>query len=202
MDRRRRHRVVVTVGALAAAITLLLWLSPEDRTLGVQTKLVYFHGALILASLLLYAAAAVAALVYLVGRENRAFGAATGAWLAAVAANAVSLPTGLHAAQVIWGGFLWNEPRVMANAVTLLLSLVVLGVSLVSTNRRGVALLYAVAAGVFLAMIRQAGRIMHPVNPIGRSDSWPIKLSFLALLVLVLALLAEAVRPFLRTDKR
>ncbi|MDI6871678.1 MAG: hypothetical protein QME79_10045 [Bacillota bacterium] len=84
----------------------------------------------------------------------------------------------------------------------LLLSLVVVGVALLSANRRGVALLYALAAGLFLAMIRQAGRIMHPVNPIGRSDSWAIKLSFLCLLLLVLALTAEALRSFLRADGR
>lgn len=124
MARRRRMHVALGVGILAAAVLLVLWLAPEDRTLGVHTKLVFFHGALILASLLLYGVAAVAALVYL-----------------------------------------WNEPRVMANAAMLLVSLVVVGVALLSANRRGVALLYAVAAGLFAIMISQAGRGHAPRQP-------------------------------------
>jgi hypothetical protein len=195
-----RVRSGVVVGALLLSVALLLWLAPEDRTLGVHTKLVFFHAALILASLLLYGLAALAALAFLVGRREPLFRVARGLWLAAVVTNAISLPTGLYAAHVIWGGFLWNEPRVLANAAMLLLSLVVVGVTLLSTNRRGVSLLYAVAAVAFGGMIGEAGRVMHPVNPIGRSDSWAIKLSFVALLLLVLGLAFEALRQFLRAQ--
>lgn len=201
MEARRRLRTIAAVGILAAAAALVLWLSPEDRTLGVRTKLVFFHGALIIVSLLLYAAAGFAALVYLVRPRERTFRTATVAWLAAVAANAVSLPTGLYAAQVIWGGILWSEPRVLANAGILFSSLLVAGVGLISVNRRGIAFLHAAAAVLYAIIIRQAGRIMHPANPIGRSDSWTIKLSFVALLALVLALTVEALRPFLRAEE-
>jgi hypothetical protein len=202
MGQRQRYRAVVAWGLLAAGVAVTLLLSPEDRVLGPRTKLVFLHGALILASLLLYGAAGVAALVYLFSRNDRAYRAAAGIWTAAVAANAASLPTGLYAAKVIWGGFFWHEPRVLANAVMLLLSLAIAGVALLSANRRGMALLYAGAAGLFLALIRQAGRIMHPVNPIGSSDSWALKLSFLTLLLLVLGLAVEAVRPGLHPGRR
>lgn len=201
MNRRDGYRVALAVGVAALGMALLLWLSPEDRTLGVRTRLVYLHGALIVASLLLYGTAAAAALVFLLGRNERAFRVATGTWVAATAVNAVSFPTGLYAARVIWGGLPWDEPRFLTNAAMLLVSLLVVGVVLLSANRRGVAILYASAAGLFAVMIRQTGRILHPVNPIGRSDSWAIKLSFLALLLLVLALTGEALRPYLRPNR-
>lgn len=195
------RRLVLAVLALAAG-GALLWLSPEDRTLGIRTKLVYLHGALIVASLVLYAAAAGLALIFLLRRNDRLFQAASGAWLMAVATNVVSFPIGLYAAKVIWGGFFWSEPRIMANAGMLVISLLVVGVAMISANRRGVAALYTVAAAFFGLIIRQAGRVMHPVNPIGRSDSWAIKLSFLALLLLVLALTTEAVRSLSQPDRR
>lgn len=195
-----RRLALVALGLLAGAA--LLWLSPEDRTLGIRTKLVYLHGALIVASLLLYAAAAALALVFLWRRDDRLFRAATGTWLMAVATNGVSFPTGLYAAKVIWGGFFWSEPRIMANAGMLVISLLVAGVALISANRRGVAATYAVAATLFGLIIRQAGRVMHPVNPIGSSDSWAIKLSFLALLLLILALTLEAVRSLSQPERK
>jgi uncharacterized membrane protein len=166
--------------------------------LGVHTRLVFFHGALILASLTLYGLSALGGVAFLATKREGLFRAARGLWLAAVVTNAISLPTGLYAAKVIWGGFLWTEPRVLANAAMLLLSLVVVGVTLLSANRQGVSALFAVAAVAFGVMIGQAGRVMHPVNPIGRSDSWAIKLSFAALLLLVLGLTFEALRSLLR----
>lgn len=196
----RRHRTAAACAALAAAMASVLWFAPEDRTLGAHSKLVYFHGALIVASLLLYASSGVLALLFLARRDGRFFRAAGGSWLAAVATNAISLPAGLYAAKVIWGGILWSEPRVLANVGIFFTSLLVSGVALISANRRGVALLYAVAATLFGIIIRQAGRVMHPDNPIGRSDSWGIRLSFAALLLLVLALTAEALRPALSAD--
>ncbi|MGE5509438.1 MAG: hypothetical protein ACM3RP_13295 [Chitinophagales bacterium] len=201
MEKRWRRGLLVT-GLLLAGLIGLVSVAPEDRTLGANTRLVYLHGAFILASLLFYGVAGVLGLVHVVGRRERAFALATTAWTAAVAANLVSLPLGLYAAKVIWGALFWGEPRFVTNFTMLLVSLLVAGVALLSSNRRGVALLYPVAAGFFAIILRQTGRVMHPVNPIGRSDSWAIKLSFLALLLLVLALAWEALRPFVWPGRR
>lgn len=199
---RRRNRGLLVIALLLAGLAALLMLAPEDRTLGANTRLVYLHGAFILASLLFYAAGGVLGLAYAITRREKTFTLASGAWTAGVVANAISLPLGLYAAKVIWGGLFWGEPRVITNATLLLLSLIVAGVALLSGNRRGVALLYPVAAVLFGVMLQQTGRVMHPVNPIGRSDSWAIKVSFLALLLLVLALAWEALRPFVRPGKQ
>lgn len=199
---KRRGRAILTTGLLLAALAVILLIAPEDRTLGSNTRLVYLHGAFIVASLFFYALGGILGLAYVLFQREKAFTAAGKAWIAAVAANAVSYPLGLYAAKVIWGGLFWGEPRFITNATMLLVSMLVTGVALLSSNRRGVALLYPVTAGFFGILLLQTGRVMHPVNPIGRSESWAIKLSFLALFLLVLALAWGALRPFVWRDKR
>lgn len=182
------------------AITLVLFgavvlmLMPEEKTLGGSVRLVFLHGALIWVSLLLYFLSALFGATYWVRGQEKAFVAANSLWRWAVIANAISFPTGLYAAKVIWGAVLWSEPRVMANGLMLLSSLLVLGVSLISGNRRGISGLFAIASVAYGVMLLRTSRILHPVNPVGNSDSVSIKVSFGLVMLTALALAIEAVR--------
>jgi hypothetical protein len=178
--------------ALGLLGLLAVWvaLAPAEARLGNLLKLVYVHGALVWSGLLTFSLAGVLGLVALVVRRPVWY---RGTWAAARAALLVwivyaissMLVTGLTWGQVI----AWNEPRVQASGLILAAALVLVVVARL-VNHRDFTALVSVAMGVVpWIVVRQAGVIRHPVDPIGGSGSAAIQ-GFYWLIVLTVAGLA------------
>ena len=169
-----------------ALVGLTTAISPLERTLGVNARLVYFHGAWVWAGKIAFAAASAAGLAGLIwGRQAwQRYSLALGSaglvfWL-------TYLPLSLYIQQVNWGGIFWDEPRwripLMFGVVGVLLQV---GLWLVGNLRLAslANLLFGVALWWSLATIQN---VLHPDSPIAQSGALDIQMFFGAILFLAL----------------
>ena len=166
---------------------LLVWvvLAPSESRLGNLVKLVFVHGALVWSGLLAFTLAGALGLVSLVvrhivgsivpaarkhapilyrGTESAGL-AALIVWIAYVISSMAV--TGLTWGQVI----AWNEPRVQATGLILLAALVLFIVARLVANGDFTAIVSVLMGIVPWVVVKQAGVIRHPVDPIGGSES-------------------------------
>jgi hypothetical protein len=92
-------------------IALLAFFGPEERSLGASVRIVYLHGAWVLAAELAFAAAGLAGLIALITRQESFH-----KWSAALGRTGLFfwvtyLPLSLWAMQSNWNGLFLAEPR-------------------------------------------------------------------------------------------
>jgi hypothetical protein len=183
------HRRVLPLLALCLLGLLGAWLvlAPAEARLGSVVKVVYLHGALVWAGLVTFSLAGGLALVALLTRRlvwyrgTRAGGqGALLVWLIYVLS--AMLVTGLT-----WGQLIaWGEPRVRATAL-ILVAAVLLALVGWAVNHRDFSAVVNLVMGVLpWIVVRRAGAIRHPEDPIGGSQSASIQL-FYMLIVLTVA---------------
>jgi hypothetical protein len=163
-------------------VTLILIMSlfgPEEQSLGSNVRLVYLHGAWVLAAEVAFAAAALTGLLGLVRKR-----AVLHLWSGALGRTGIVfwltyLPLSLWAMQANWNGLFLAEPRfrlAMAFAITGLLLQV--GLWLINADWAT-----SVANLVFFVTLRvvfsNVEYVMHPPpSPIFNSGLWSIMLFF------------------------
>jgi hypothetical protein len=189
---------VLWFGLFIGLVALAAGLGPAEKSLGVNVRIVYLHGAWVWTALIAFAAAGLAGLAALVTRWSRLF-----AWSAALGRVGLFfwvtyLPISMWAMQANWNGLFLAEPR-----WRLALIFAVSGLLL----QAGLAVLgqpKAVAVGnisflvVLVSMLRSTQDVLHPASPILSSDSSLIQIYFLTLLGLTLAAGWQQARWWLR----
>ena len=167
-------------------ILLVTAIGPAEKTLGVNVRVVYLHGAWVWAGLIGFVAAAVVGLVGLVSRRrelnywSRALGR-TGLffWI-------TYLPISMWAMQTNWNGLFLAEPRWRVGLVFAIGGLILqVGVSLLDDPIWASISNIAFAIMLFISL-QSTEQVMHPASPIFGSDAWRIQLFFLALIALTL----------------
>jgi hypothetical protein len=189
--------------ATLIVIALLALFGPEERSLGSNVRIVYLHGAWVLAAELAFVAAALAGLIALVSKREPFHH-----WSAALGRTGIFfwvtyLPLSLWAMQSNWNGLFLSEPRfrlALIFAVTGVLLQV--GLWIINTNW-----LTSVANILFIVMLRvifsTADNVMHPPpSPIFNSGNAAIIGFFLALIALTLLASYFLTRVFLRNVSR
>ena len=166
-------------------IALLTLFGPEERSLGANVRIVYLHGAWVLAAEVAFIAAALAGLLGLLLRKEIFH-----AWSAALGRTGIAfwltyLPLSLFAMQANWNGLFLAEPRfriAMIFAVTgvlLQLGLLLFNISWLTSFAN---ILYIITLRVVFAT---AQNVMHPPpSPIFNSGLWNIILFFVGLNIL------------------
>jgi len=157
---------------LIAVISLF---GPEEQSLGSNVKIVYLHGAWVLAAELAFAAAALAGLLALILRRGRLHD-----WSAALGRSGIVfwvtyLPLSLWAMEANWNGLFLAEPRFRL-ALTFAIVGVLMQVGLWLININWVT---SLANLVFFVVLRvvfaTASYVMHPPpSPIFTSGRWYI----------------------------
>lgn len=181
-------------------IGLLALFGPEERSLGANVRIVYLHGAWVLASQLAFVAAALAGLVALITRR-----AGFHQWSAALGRTGIIfwvtyLPLSLWAMQSNWNGLFLAEPRFRLAAIFAVTGILLqIGLWLVNTDW-----ITSLANIIFIVLLRivfsTAENVMHPPpSPIFNSGNYAIIGFFLALIVLALLASYFLTRVFLRT---
>jgi hypothetical protein len=195
-----RNRVLPLL-ALGLFGLLVLWimLAPAEARLGNVIKLVYVHGALVWVGLLTFSVAGGLGLAALALRRpvwtrgtQAAAKAALIVWIAYVFSSMAV--TGLTWGQII----AWNEPRVRATALILAAALLLFLVARLVAQPDFTALVNVVMGVAPWIVVRQAGVIRHPVDPIGGSGSAAIQIFYL-LIVLTIGGLAATLIAWLWT---
>ena len=168
------------------AILVLTAIGPAEKTLGVNVRVVYLHGAWVWAAIIGFVAAALVGLAGLVSRRrelnywSRALGR-TGLffWI-------TYLPISMWAMQTNWNGLFLAEPRWRVGLVFAIGGLVLqVGVSLLEDP------IWASVSNIIFAIVlfvalQSTEQVMHPASPIFGSDAWRIQVFFLALIALTL----------------
>lgn len=175
---------------MVTAVLFLLFLAPEEATLGTGIRSVYIHVALIWTGMAGFVLAGLFGLVVLVlsneklARLMQTLGlVAFGFYLAGVAMSAIASADN-------WGGVFWQEPRMLAAFNSLAIAAILLvAISLAPWPRvRGG---IQAAIPIVIAWITyNAPLVLHPGNPIFSSESTTIQLAFVSFFVLFAAIAA------------
>ena len=182
-------------------IALLALFGPEEKSLGASVRIVYLHGAWVLAAELAFVAAGLAGLIALITRRS-----AFHKWSAALGRTGIFfwityLPLSLWAMQSNWNGLFLAEPRFRLAAIFAVTGVLLqVGLWLVNTDW-----ITSAANLIFIVVLRlvfsTAENIMHPPpSPIFNSGNFVIIGFFLALIALTLLAAYFLTRIFLRTS--
>ncbi len=206
MEKRTRSPWLFLL-ALAAAIAAFTSLGPSERSLGLNVRVVYLHGAWVWAALASFLAAAAAGLAgFLRDRASGSGPSAWHRWSRALGRTGLLfwityLPISMWAMQTNWNGLFLAEPRWRLAVVFAVAGLLLqLGVTLMEDARWASAGNLVFAGALFLAL-RTTENVMHPPSPVFDSDSLRIQLFFAGLLALILLAALQIARLWLRLDR-
>lgn len=183
-------------------IALLALFGPEEKSLGASVRIVYLHGAWVLAAELAFIAAAVAGSIALITRR-----ASFHRWSAALGRTGIFfwltyLPLSLWAMQSNWNGLFLSEPRFRLAAIFAVTGILLqVGLWIIDVDW-----LTSAANIVFIIVLRvifsTAENVMHPPpSPIFNSGNFVIIGFFLALILLTLVAAYFLTRVFLNLTK-
>ena len=184
-------------------IALLALFGPEEQSLGSNVRIVYLHGAWVLAAELAFLAAGLAGLIALIIKRVEFHN-----WSAALGRSGIVfwvtyLPLSLWAMQANWNGLFLAEPR-----FRLALIFAVTGVLLqVGLWLVGMDWVTSLANAIFVIVLRvifaTADNVMHPPpSPIFNSGNYAIIGFFIALILLSLLAAFFLTRWFLQLQTK
>ena len=163
-------------------------IGPEEKSLGANVRIVYLHGAWVLAAEVALALAAALGLLGIVLRREK-----LQRWSEALGRTGITfwiiyLPLSLWAMQANWNGLFLGEPRFRI-AVIFAVTGVLLQAGLALLARRVFTSLANFLFFVALEItLRQAGYVMHPPpSPIFGSGILSLQLFFVGVILLTLA---------------
>jgi hypothetical protein len=168
--------------ATVLVIAVLALFGPEEQSLGSNVRIVYLHGAWVLAAEVAFAAAALVGLLALAMRRERLH-----QWSAALGRTGIVfwltyLPLSLWAMEANWNGLFLAEPRFrLALTFAVVGTLMQIGLWLVNMNW-----VTSLANLIFFIILRvvfsTASNVMHPPpSPIFNSGLWNIIAFFIVL---------------------
>lgn len=189
------RRYGLSLLALAAVIVVLISLIPPEKTLGAIIRPVFLHGALVQVGLVAFAAAGILGLVYFLQKSPTILRwcqvtqeTAVGVWVIYALSSMVTT-------RLAWGEWIaWDEPRVRASTHVLWFSIACLVLVKWMNHPTFTAFANIVIAGAVWFLIKGAGLLRHPFDPIGGSNSLYYQVLYILLVVAVLAFAAVAAR--------
>ena len=168
-------------------IALLALFGPEEQSLGSNVRIVYLHGAWVLAAEVAFFAAAIAGAIGLITKRL-----AFHRWSAALGRSGIFfwvtyLPLSLWAMESNWNGLFLSEPRFRLALIFAVTGVLLqLGLWLININW-----VTSLANIIFIIVLRvifsSASNVMHPPpSPIFNSGNYVIIGFFLAMVILAL----------------
>lgn len=178
----KRYSPILLFFVTLLVIAVLTTFGPEEQSLGSNVKIVYLHGAWVLAAELAFAAAALTGLLALVLRRDRLH-----QWSAALGRTGIVfwvtyLPLSLWAMQANWNGLFLAEPRFRI-ALTFAVVGVLLQIGLWIIDHKVLTSIANIAYIIALRVVfASADNVMHPPpSPIFNSGRWNIIIFFVLL---------------------
>ena len=190
------------LGLTFIAIAIVTAFSPLEKTLGVNARIVYLHGAWVWAALAGLLLAGLVGLLGLLFRRERLHRWSLALGRAGLLMWILFLPQSLYVMQANWNGLFLDEPRFripMNLAVVGLLLHIGLSFFAVGKWTSLGNLAYAVAVLVVMGSVQS---VLHPESPIFRSGEGQIQFFFFSLLVLLSLLVVQIARLWLPRPRR
>jgi hypothetical protein len=170
---------------LVAVVTAV---SPAEKTLGANARIVYLHGAWVWSALAGFLAAAITALAGLGLHKTALLRWSQALGWTGLAFWITYLPLSMWAMQTNWNGLFLAEPRFRLG-LAFALSGLLLQVGLALLDRLSLTsaanILYAL---ILILSLSATQNVLHPPSPILNSNAWRIQAYFAVLLLLTLPL--------------
>jgi hypothetical protein len=175
---------------LTGLVIAVVAVSPPEKILGTGIRAVYVHvGLSVTGALGIIVAGLLGLMAAAFGRPRLQKWSNTIAWVG-LAFFFVGLLSSVVAAEINWGGFLWQEPRAISSVRIIVAGLFVQAIGLWSVPYRLQALLTTALAAFLCWALETTPLVLHPSSAVRDSSSRAIQLTFLA--VLAICVLAAA----------
>ncbi len=176
---------MVWFGAFLAGAVLVALFAPLEKTLGLNSRVVYFHGAWVWAAMITFVLAALAGLAGLMTRRRILHVWSRGLGRSALSFWVLFLPMSLYVMQANWNGLFLDEPRFRLPlnfaVVGLLLQIGLSFFPLVWTS-----LANLIFAPALIVGIQGVQTVLHPESPIFQSNASGIQAYFMLQVILLL----------------
>lgn len=189
-----RKFIVPLLIVLASLIVVVTLLAPTDRVLGEATRMVYVHGAIIRVVLGTFLLAGALGLLFLFARKP-----ALVEWAQILLETSLLLwlpylVSATIATLQTWGAIAWFEPRWLVTLQISVIAPVAYVAALVVKKPIVTAALTAILAAAIFVLTRNAGLVLHPIDPIASSGNSGIIGSYVLLLGLCALFAAQVAR--------
>ncbi|MFQ5675232.1 MAG: hypothetical protein ACE5G1_04985 [bacterium] len=177
-------KIWIILGALVSAATVLVVISPDERTLGAGIKAVYVHVSLTWAGMLgFFLAGALGILMLFKQSQTIQNWSRAVSWVALIwFASGASVS--ILAAKINWGDVYWREPRMFATLQFLGIATLVLVAKSWLPWVRLQGVLNILIVVILLWSVVDVPLVLHPKNPVTTFDSTTIQWTFVGMLLL------------------
>lgn len=173
-------------------VVVIAWLSPLERTLGGNLRLVYLHGAWVWTGMLAFGAASLAGLLALIFHRPWQHALSSSLGLSGMAFWLTYLPMSLLVMQLNWNGLYLDEPRWKVPFAFAVIGLLLQAGLWLIANRTLTSAANLIFGLVLLYNISRMESVLHPDSPVFSSSSGSIRGHFI-LLVVVTSLLCGVI---------
>lgn len=163
--------VVIALIPLAVLTCVISLLSiPPDERLGTMVRFVMFHGASTWVNMATFTLAGLLGLAFVFGAKKLGGWAEAFRWFS-LPLWVVNTVLGILSMQLIWGGILWDEPRLLMTFGVLAGSIVILAMQLIFDHPAVPAILDAVLAATLWTLVLVLPNLFHPDSPVFNSEN-------------------------------
>lgn len=168
---RPQRALYVAIAVLAAATGVFIAVIPPDEKLGGMVRLVMTHGASTWVNMATFTLAGLLGIAFVAGKMPAGRWGAAFRWIS-LPLWTINTGLGLLSMKLIWGGILWDEPRLWMTFGLLAASIIVVAMQLVFNLPKLTALLDAMLAGGLWALVLLLPNLFHPDSPVFSSGNW------------------------------
>jgi hypothetical protein len=185
--------VLIALVPLAVVACVIAILSiPPDARLGTMVRFVMFHGASTWVNMATFTLAGLAGVGYLLGVRGLQPWAEAFRWFS-LPLWTVNTVLGIMSMQLLWGGILWKEPRLLMSFGLLAGSAIIVAMQLIVDSPRVPAALDAVLAGTLWYLVLVLPNLFHPDSPVFSSGNPAFIYGFLGMVASIAAVALAAV---------
>jgi hypothetical protein len=182
-----RHTSPLTLFlVLLLFIAGLVSLGPPERTLGVNVRLVYLHGAWVWTALISFSASALFGVAGLATGQTRLQQWSVALGQAGIFFWVTYLPLSLWTMMANWNGLYLTEPRWRIAVDFAIIGLLLQGAIVLFKRPDWASAINTIYLATLLASLTQAEQVMHPSSPILASNSLSIRFFFGGLVAICL----------------
>lgn len=171
---------LIPLSAVACAIAILS--IPPDQKLDTMVRFVMFHGASTWVNMATFTLAGLAGIAYLFGATRLLPWGQAFRWFS-LPLWIVNTVLGVLSMQLLWGGILWKEPRLLMTFGLLAGSVVIVAMQLIVDSPKVPAALDAILAASLWYLVIFLPNLFHPDSPVFSSGNSAYIVGFLGMVV-------------------
>lgn len=170
LSKNVRIALVLLIGLSAVACAVSVLSIPPDARLGTMVRFVMFHGASTWVNMATFTLAGLFGLAFTLGAKKLGRWGEAFRWFS-LPLWTVNTILGILSMQLIWGGILWNEPRLLMTFGLLAASVIILAIQLIFDHPKVPAVLDAVLAAALWYLVLALPNLFHPDSPVFSSEN-------------------------------